>query len=110
MIIVGRDREKGARAQQELRQSTQNPHIDFLQADLGLMREVRRLADHVIGRCRSLHYLMLVAGIVRARRVLTAEGIESNFAVNYLSRFALTGYLLPLLEAAGRRDRAARIV
>jgi len=110
VIIVGRDREKGARAEQELRHSTQNRNVDFLEADLSLMREVRRLANYVIGRWPVLHRLVHVAGIVRGRRVLTAEGIESNFAVNYLSRFALTGYLLPLLEAAGRRDRAARIV
>ena len=111
VIIVGRDREKGARAEQELRHSTQNRNVDFLEADLSLIREVRRLANCVIGRWPVLHRLVHVAGIVRGRRVLTAEGIESNFAVNYLSRFALTGYLLPLLEATGRTDKAAaRIV
>jgi NAD(P)-dependent dehydrogenase (short-subunit alcohol dehydrogenase family) len=50
------------------------------------------------------------AGIVRGRRELTVEGVESNFAVNYLSRFVLTTRLLPLLEATGRPGKATRIV
>ncbi|HTL59918.1 MAG TPA: hypothetical protein VL361_29875, partial [Candidatus Limnocylindrales bacterium] len=38
------------------------------------------------------------------------EGIESTFALNYLSRFALTQRLLPLLESAGRSNQSARVV
>ena len=110
LIIVGRNGEKGARAVQDLRLSTQNTNVDFLQADLGLMCEVKRLADEVGGRWPSLHYLVHNAGIVLGRHELTAEGIESNFAINYLSRFVLTGQLLPLLVAAGRPGAAARIV
>jgi NAD(P)-dependent dehydrogenase (short-subunit alcohol dehydrogenase family) len=110
LIIVGRNGEKGARAERDLRLSTQNPNVEFLQADLGLMREVKRLADEVGGRWPSLHYLVHDAGVVLGRRELTAEGIESNFAINYLSRFVLTRQLLPLLAAAGRPDGTARIV
>jgi NAD(P)-dependent dehydrogenase (short-subunit alcohol dehydrogenase family) len=36
--------------------------------------------------------------------------VEWNFALNYLSRFVLTRGLLPLLRAAGRPGRAARIM
>ncbi|SDR55357.1 Short-chain dehydrogenase [Rhizobiales bacterium GAS113] len=110
LIIVGRDAEKGARAEQKLRLSTENSDVDYLQADLGLMRHVKRLADEVGARWPSLHYLVHDAGVVLGRRELTAEGIESNFAINYLSRFALTRHLLPLLLAGGRPERAARIV
>jgi len=90
--------------------STQNADVDFIEADLSLMAESRRLAEQIHGRWPTLHYLVHSAGILRGRRELTAEGIESNFATNYLSRFALTGRLLPLLSAAGRVGEAARIV
>ena len=36
--------------------------------------------------------------------------MESNFAINYLSRFVLTGRLLPLLPSTGAPGTAARIV
>jgi NAD(P)-dependent dehydrogenase (short-subunit alcohol dehydrogenase family) len=110
VIIIGRDRDKGARAEQELRQSACNPQVNFLQADLSLMREVYRLADEVTGRWGALHCLIHAAGVVRGRRILTAEGLESNFAINYLSRFALTRRVLPSLRAAGRLGKRARIV
>jgi len=64
----------------------------------------------VCSRCTGLHYLVHCAGIVRGRRELTDEGIESNFAVNYLSRFVLTQRLLPIMQTGGRPGRASRIV
>ena len=74
------------------------------------MSETYRLGDEITGLYPELHYLVLGAGAVRGRRKLTAEGIESTFALNYLSRFALTQRLLPLLESAGRSNHGARIV
>jgi NAD(P)-dependent dehydrogenase (short-subunit alcohol dehydrogenase family) len=110
VLVVGRDPDKGARAARELRESTGSKAVEFLPADLSLVQEANRLADEVSGRCTALHYLVHSTGIVRGRRELTAEGIESNFAVNYLSRFALTRRLLPLLESSGRPGKAARVV
>jgi NAD(P)-dependent dehydrogenase (short-subunit alcohol dehydrogenase family) len=110
VIIVGRSHDKGVHAQRDLRDSTQNADVDFLEADLSLMAESRRLAKQIHSRWPTLHYLVHSAGILRGRRELTTEGIESNFATNYLSRFELTGHLLPLLSAAGHLGEAARIV
>jgi NAD(P)-dependent dehydrogenase (short-subunit alcohol dehydrogenase family) len=110
VLVVGRDVDKGARAQRDLRESTGNQTVEFIPADLSLVREADRLCGEVAGRRPALDYLVHSAGIVRGRHVVTSEGIESNFAVNYLSRFAVTTGLLPLLEAAGQPGNAARIV
>jgi len=110
VIVVGRDREKGERAASEIKKATKNAEITYMQADLSLMRETYRLGDEITSLYPELHYLVLGAGAVRGRRQLTAEGIESTFALNYLSRFALTQRLLPLLESAGRSNQSARVV
>lgn len=110
VIIVGRDAGKGSRAEREIRASSDNRDVEFIQADLSLVREARRLGDKVANRWPAMHYLVHSAGIVRGRRVVTAEGFESNFATNYLSRFALTDRLLSALQAAGRPGKSARIV
>jgi NAD(P)-dependent dehydrogenase (short-subunit alcohol dehydrogenase family) len=110
VLLVGRDEGKGRRAEEELRASTANDGIFFIRADLGLMREVERLAVEIGRRAPALHTLVHSAGIVRRDHALTKEGIESNFAVNFLSRFALTTRLLPNLQAAGKPGRAARVV
>ena len=110
LVIVGCDADKGARAEQYVRTSSNNSEVEFVQADLSLMREAVRLADVVSTRWPELNYLVHSAGIVRGRRVPTSEGIESNFATNYLSRFASTTRLLPTLKAAGSAGKAARIL
>ena len=110
VLIVGTNNAKGIRAEREIRRDSGNSQVYFLRADLMLVSEAHRLADEVKSRCTALHYLVHSAGMVRGRRVLTAEGVESNFAVNYLSRFALTNRLLPLLQAASLPGRSARIV
>src|SRR5215471_15490294 len=110
VVVAGRDADKGARVESEIRQSTRNAHVHFVQADLSLAREADRLAAEINRGCSTLSYLVHSAGIVRGRWELTTEGIESNFAVNYVSRFALSLRLLPLLAASGRPDRASRIV
>jgi len=109
-IIVGRDLAKGRAAEKELRACSPKGEIYFVDADLSLVSEAHRLAGEVAVRCDSLNYLVHGAGIVLGRRVLTAEGIESNFAVNFLSRFVLTQRLLPLMQRTGTTHLASRIV
>jgi NAD(P)-dependent dehydrogenase (short-subunit alcohol dehydrogenase family) len=109
-IIVGRDQQKGQAVETELRDSSPNGQVYFVAADLSLVKEALRLGEEVAARCKGLHYLVHGAGVVLGRRILTAEGIESNFAVNFLSRFVLTQQLLPLLERTGTTDLASRIV
>lgn len=110
VVVVGSNAEKGTAAARDLRQSSGNDHVEFLQTDLSLIRNVDTLATQVSARWPRLHYLVLCAGIVRGRYTRTTEGIETNFAINYLSRFALSEALLPSLTAGGLAHAAARIV
>jgi len=98
VLIVGRDPEKGRRAE--------GPAVEFLRADLSLGREADRLASDVADRVPALSFLVHSAGIVRGRRHVSGEGIESNFAVNYLSRFVLSTRLQPLLDRAAEVEGA----
>jgi NAD(P)-dependent dehydrogenase (short-subunit alcohol dehydrogenase family) len=110
VVVVGSNAEKGAAAVREQRNASGKDHVEFLQADLSLMRNVDALAVQVCARWPQLHYLVLCAGIMRGRYGLTSEGVEANFAINYLSRFALTEALLPGLTAGGVVDDPARIL
>jgi NAD(P)-dependent dehydrogenase (short-subunit alcohol dehydrogenase family) len=110
LVITGRDAKKGLEAEAELRASAKHCDIRFIAADLSLVKEARQLGDEVASRWPSLNYLVHSAGFVRGRRVITAEGLESNFATNYLSRFALTVHLLSALEAARNSGSRGRTV
>jgi NAD(P)-dependent dehydrogenase (short-subunit alcohol dehydrogenase family) len=110
VIVIGSNADKGATAVRELRRSSGNDNVEFLQADLSLIRNVDALAAPISQRWPRLHYLVLCAGVMRGKQTRTPEGIETNFAVNYLSRFALAEALNPRLAAGGVAGHAARIL
>jgi NAD(P)-dependent dehydrogenase (short-subunit alcohol dehydrogenase family) len=110
VLIVGRDAEKAGVAVSDIKHKTGNQNIHYLITDLALMSEANNLANHIITHFNQLHYLIHSAGILLNRRVITAEGIETNFAVNYLSRFVITNRLLPLLVKGGKSGRTAKIL
>src|SRR5262245_375588 len=110
VLIVGRNTEKGRLAESEVRSASAGANVHFLEADLSLVSEAKRLTAAVNRRYTALSYVVHSAGAVIGRRELTREGIESNFAINYLSRFTLSTGLLPLLGRSATRDHRSRIL
>ena len=106
VIIVGRNQKKCENVVSEIIQLTQNNQIEFLLADLSLMREVNSLAERIMYGYRCLDILINNVGAFFRKRELTEEGLERTFALNHLSYFLLTHKLLPLLE----HSSSARIV
>jgi NAD(P)-dependent dehydrogenase (short-subunit alcohol dehydrogenase family) len=106
VAIVGSTAAKGERAAQEIADETTSGDVTFLQADLSRMRGVRRLAGDVKERYDRLDALVHSAGVIFSERVVTPEGLEASFAINYLSRFLLTRLLMGPLRASA----PARIV
>jgi len=101
LLLVSRSRHKGNAAVTEIISASGNESVTFLQADLSLMREVRRTAAHVRQTLDRLDVLVHAAGgVFPKRRTLTDEGLEVSFAVQYLARYLLTYELLELLRAA----------
>ncbi len=106
VLAVSRTRERGAELIRQIQARTGNPHVSLCVADLASQIAVRRLAQDVARQYQQLDVLINNAATYRATRVLTADGIELTFAVNYLAPFLLTSCLLPLLHASP----AARII
>jgi retinol dehydrogenase 12 len=77
--------------------STAQPSLEL--ADLSSMQQVRALATR-LGALPSIDVLVNNAGLVVARRQLTADGFELSLAVNHLAPFLLTNLLLPRLAAS----------
>lgn len=98
VVIVGRNAEKTRRVCEELRAASGNQAIEFLLADLSLLKEVRKVAAEFIARFGVLHVLINNVGAINLQRQVTAEGLELTFAMNHLGLFLLTELLLPALE------------
>ncbi len=106
VLVHGRDRARGEQVVAAIAKS--GGTAEFLQADLGELAQVRKLAEAVNQKTKRLDILINNAGIGfgTAGRELSADGHELRFAVNYLSGFLLTHLLLPLIRASA----PARIV
>jgi len=106
LILVGRDAEKTAQAQQDIIEATGNEQISVEIADLSLMNEVENLAQRLLAREQGIHILINNAGVLLNERTVSAEGIETTLATNLLAPFLLTSRLIPLL----RKSAPARII
>lgn len=111
VLVHGRSEEKCAATVDEIRRNTENQTLKFYIADLSSLSAVRKLAQNISDNFDYLNVLINNAGIglsknLENRRVLSEDGYELSFAVNYLAPFLLTHLLIPLL----RNGSPARIV
>jgi NAD(P)-dependent dehydrogenase (short-subunit alcohol dehydrogenase family) len=111
LLLNGRSPERLDAVVGEIGAETGNANLRPYLADLASLDDVRRLADEVVGREPRLDALVNNAGIGTTlpgdgERMVSADGYELRFAVNYLSGFRLTHRLAELLAASA----PARIV
>ena len=106
VLVHGRDQDRGTSVVSAIQRA--GGSAAFLSADLASLEEVRRLAQTVQRSERRLDILINNAGIGTAgsNRLVSVDGHELRFAVNYLAGFLLTHLLLPLI----RQSTPARIV
>lgn len=100
LILTGRNIHAGRKVVERSGRAGSDFEAEFIPADLGSLREVRRLAEEVRDRAGSLDVLINNAGARFDRYEETEDGIERTFATNHLGHFLLTALLLDLLLAA----------
>ena len=106
IIIIGRDPERTEAAVKEIKIRSDNQRVSYFNADFSQLSDVRKLADDFLRRYETLNVLINTAGFISRKRILTKEGFESQWAVNYLSPFLLTHLLLDRLK----KNAPSRIV
>ncbi len=111
LLLHGRSTERLDAAVEEIGAETENTNLRPYRADLASLEEVRRLGDEILARESRLDALVNNAGIGTTlpgdgERMVSADGYELRFAVNYLAGFLLTHRLAELLAASA----PARIV
>lgn len=114
VLLHGRDREKGRRVLEKIRELTGNNRLSYFNAELSSLAEVEKLAASVLESQPRLDVLINNAGVGGGpdpkKREISADGFELRFAVNYLAPFLLTRRLLPLLRKSAEETGEARIV
>jgi len=103
VILVCRSRERGEAARRELETGAEGPSPELVVGDLERFESVREAAAEAARRAPRLDALVANAGVYRAQREITPEGLERTMAVNHVGHFLLVGLLLDrVVDAAGR--------
>ena len=101
VMIVGRDREVGARAAAEL--GAGGGEVGYLCADVGVAVETERMVTETIDRFGGLDVLCANAGVFPAARVgdMTEQDIDAIFATNVKGTMLAVKACLPALASSG---------
>lgn len=100
VLLAGRNPDRCREAFSRIRSEVPEASLEWVDADLSSIAQVRRLAGRVLALTPRLDGLVNNAGCYRSTRKVTEDGIEETWAVNYLAPFLLTRLLLPSLEAS----------
>jgi len=98
LVLVCRDQTRAEKAIAEIKEKTGNESIDLIIADLSSQKGIHDLVSEFKNRYDKLHVLINNAGVNLSKRILTEDGIETTFAVNYLAYFMLCNLLLDRLK------------
>ncbi|WP_409057585.1 SDR family NAD(P)-dependent oxidoreductase [Streptomyces sp. SYP-A7185] len=121
VVLACRSEERGTRALEQLCSEVPSAEAEFRRLDLGDLGSVREFAESYgdggvggvdggggegggAGEGGGLDLLINNAGVMALPYRQTVDGFETQFGVNHLGHFALTGLLLPrLLRTPGAR-------
>src|SRR5438067_9803036 len=103
VIVHGRSKAKVDATLAALKDELPGADLDGVAFDVGSLAGVRRGAEAILTQAPELHVLVNNAGIFADERVVTVDGLEMTFAVDYLGPFLLTELLAPRLEESAER-------
>ena len=106
VIMACRSTDRGQDAARDVRADIPDADLRVEACDLGDLESIRAFADRLGDE--ALDGLINNAGVMAIPRSETADGFETQFGVNHLGHFALTGLLLANLHPHGASE--SRIV
>ncbi|MEO0560319.1 MAG: oxidoreductase, partial [Bacteroidota bacterium] len=101
-----RNTTKGQAALDRMQAEVPGAGLALEQLDLSDLDNVSAFAERIRSAQARLDQLICNAGVMVPPESKTKQGFELQFGVNHLGHFALTGHLLPLLQAT----EGARVV
>lgn len=105
LLVINRNQEKSKALCDEIQRDFK-VRCDAIIADLSRLNDIHRVADQLSARERPIDVLIHNAGVYLKKRSVTQDGLETTFAVHYLSSFIINWKLLDKLK----RENRARIL
>lgn len=99
VILAVRNLNKGREAADKIKAVVPNAKVSVMQLNLNSLTSVKAFSQEFKTNYSRLSILINNAGIMMPPYRLTDDGFESQFGINYLGHFALTGLLLDRIIA-----------
>jgi NAD(P)-dependent dehydrogenase (short-subunit alcohol dehydrogenase family) len=103
VVMVCRDRARGEAALAAVQRLSSPDRVQLEIADMSSAESVQALAGRLADRLDRIDALVNNAGVYRARRERTRDGLEVTMATNHVGHFRLTQQVLDLLRAGEGR-------
>lgn len=102
VLLHGRNPAKLESVEKKLSALAGEGRVESYVADLSRMADVEALANAVAAKHTKLDVLINNAGVYVTPEKVSADGLDTRFAVNTIAPYLLTKRLLPLLGSTGR--------
>ena len=96
--LVARSEESGNKIKDLITKKTGNNDIHVYKCDLSLQKEIHEFVTNFKKQNNGLDILINNAAIIPNKKIITNEGNEMQFAVNYIAPYLLSRLLLDLLK------------
>ena len=103
VIIHGREPEKTKQAASEIISASGNKNVEYVVADISSIAGMKALAEEIKTKTDEINALVLSTGVILNKHILTIDGLELGFVIQYLSRFATTHFLMNELKKGKAR-------
>lgn len=102
VICTGRNSSKCTAIENELKQ-IYGKNVKFFVCDNAALKDVKKLSSDILDYLNKtgknkIDVLINNAGCYMSKKIITAEGLETQIAVNFLSSYLLTELLMPRLQ------------
>jgi NAD(P)-dependent dehydrogenase (short-subunit alcohol dehydrogenase family) len=99
VVMACRNLDKANPKADEIRKARPTADVEVMELDLSDLSSVRSFAEALRAKHSRIDLLINNAGIMVPPYGKTAQGFETQFGVNHLGHFALTGSLLDLITS-----------
>lgn len=106
VVLTVRKEAEGQAIIEELKVTTKNPNISFLQGDLSTIQGCQQLVTAIKKEHPDLTVLINHAEVWMTEKEVNKEGLEKSFMVNYLAPYLLSKGLIDTLK----KNAPARII
>lgn len=99
VVMAARNVESCNKCKETIIKGCPSATIDVMELDVSSLESVRNFANEYISKGLPLNILICNAGVMACPFSLSKDGVENQFATNYLGHFLLTNLLLDTMKS-----------